>query len=402
MIRALAALLAITAGALAIPAEDGIYATFQTSRGSFVAKIDYDKVPATAANFIGLAEGTRPWVDMVTGTLQHRPFYDGITFHRVIPGFMIQSGSPNGQGTDGPGYTFGDEFHASLRHDAAGILSMANSGANSNGSQFFVTLEPTSWLDDKHSVFGHIVEGMDVVNAIGAVATPVTAPDVVTTIQHVTITRVGADAQAFDAVTPRGLPGGRESKAGLSREGSSLLLYHDRPAFSQSFIATSPNLNAWSYLGYVAQVATPSTDPLDLSSDAAGQTQRFYRVSQVLYPPQPHALIGKTVLLTLMSGSTPQVLRLDITGDPRGSVDYTTAPLGQAYIDQGYVGTVGAYVLSSNLTDLRFTVAIQNVGLFTFSLKFSAETEGWFTAQSYGATDGLWPYFGSFSIQAHP
>lgn len=128
---------------MTVRAEDGLFAIFQTNRGSFTAQLDYEKAPSTVANFIGLVEGTRGWLDAQTGALRREPFYNGITFHRVISGFMIQGGSPNGQGTDGPGYSFGDEFHPALRHDAAGILSMANSGANTNGSQFFITLAPT-------------------------------------------------------------------------------------------------------------------------------------------------------------------------------------------------------------------------------------------------------------------
>ncbi len=126
-------------------------ATLVTNKGTIRIKLHPDKVPKTCANFEELAR---------------QGFYDGMAFHRVLPDFMIQGGCPNGDGTGGPGYTFEDEFHPDLKHDGPGVLSMANSGPNTNGSQFFITHVATPWLDGKHSVFGHVVEGQDVVNAI--------------------------------------------------------------------------------------------------------------------------------------------------------------------------------------------------------------------------------------------
>ena len=147
------------------------YARFDTTLGSFKVRLFDKEAPNTVANFVGLAEGTREWTDPATGKKRSGPFYDGVVFNRVIKGFMIQGGDPLGQGTGGPGYQFGDEFHPALRHSKEGILSMANAGPNTNGSQFFITLGPTPHLDNRHSVFGEVVEGMDVVKNIGAVAT---------------------------------------------------------------------------------------------------------------------------------------------------------------------------------------------------------------------------------------
>ena len=170
----------------------GTYARFDTTMGTFTVKLFDKEAPNTVANFVGLAEGTREWTDPATGQKKKGPFYDGVIFHRVIQGFMIQGGDPLGQGTGGPGYKFGDEFHPSLRHSKEGILSMANAGPNTNGSQFFITLGPTPHLDNRHSVFGEVVEGMDVVKKIGSVATgrqdrPVTP----VVMNKVTIERVG-------------------------------------------------------------------------------------------------------------------------------------------------------------------------------------------------------------------
>ena len=147
------------------------FAHFQTTLGDFTVELFDSKAPKTVANFANLADGSKEWKHPKTGESQKKPFYDGLVFHRIIEGFMIQGGDPLGQGFGGPGYQFEDEFHPDLRHDRAGILSMANAGPNSNGSQFFITLGPTPHLDRKHSVFGRVVDGLDVVEKIGRVQT---------------------------------------------------------------------------------------------------------------------------------------------------------------------------------------------------------------------------------------
>ena len=164
-------------------------AHFTTSEGNFTARLFDVEVPKTVANFAGLAEGTIEWTDPRTGKKTKDPYYNGTVFHRVIADFMIQGGDPLGQGTGGPGYKFADEFSPKLRHSKPGILSMANSGPNTNGGQFFITLVPTEWLDNKHSVFGEVTEGMDVVNKIGKTATskPGDRPLKPITINSVTI-----------------------------------------------------------------------------------------------------------------------------------------------------------------------------------------------------------------------
>jgi peptidyl-prolyl cis-trans isomerase A (cyclophilin A) len=148
-----------------------VFAHFTTSEGNFSARLFDAETPNTVANFAGLADGSKEWTDPRSGKKVKQPYFNGTIFHRVIDGFMIQGGDPLGQGTGGPGYTFGDEFNPKRRHSKAGILSMANRGPNTNGGQFFITLAATPWLDDKHSVFGEVVEGMDVVKKIGGTQT---------------------------------------------------------------------------------------------------------------------------------------------------------------------------------------------------------------------------------------
>jgi peptidyl-prolyl cis-trans isomerase A (cyclophilin A) len=147
----------------------GTYAIFVTSQGNIVCRLFEKEAPKTVENFIGLAEGTKEFTEERTGKKGKKNYYDGLVFHRVIPQFMIQGGCPRGDGRGGPGYTFGDEFHSALRHSKAGKLSMANAGPGTNGSQFFITVAPTPHLDNRHTIFGEVVEGQDVADKLSNV-----------------------------------------------------------------------------------------------------------------------------------------------------------------------------------------------------------------------------------------
>ena len=149
--------------------KPGRYAIFETSMGEITCLLFPEKAPKTVDNFVGLANGTKEFTDPKTRETVKRKFYDGLTFHRVIPEFMIQGGCPLGTGTGGPGYQFEDEFQKGVSFDRAGKLAMANAGPNTNGSQFFITLAPADWLNNKHTIFGEVVKGQDVVEKISAV-----------------------------------------------------------------------------------------------------------------------------------------------------------------------------------------------------------------------------------------
>ena len=180
--------------------KEGIFAEFNTTLGKFTCEIYYDKVPIIAGNIIGLAEGSIEFTDVKTNEKVKRPFYDGLIFHRIIKDFVIQGGCPLGVGNGGPGYQVMDQFDNSLKHSEAGILSMANSGPNTNGSQFFITLAPTPHLDGKHVVFGKVIDGMDVVMKIGDVKTDPKSnkPFENVVMRSVKIIRNGEKAKAFN------------------------------------------------------------------------------------------------------------------------------------------------------------------------------------------------------------
>jgi FKBP-type peptidyl-prolyl cis-trans isomerase len=179
--------------------QDGLYAKFNTSKGNILVALEFEKTPGTVGNFVALAEGNME----NSAKPQGNPYYDGLKFHRVIADFMIQGGCPQGTGTGNPGYKFDDEFHPDLKHDGPGVLSMANAGPGTNGSQFFITHVATPWLDGNHTVFGKVQEGQDVVDAIAQNDT----------IDSLEIIRVGAAAEAFNAIEAfRVFEGAREKR----------------------------------------------------------------------------------------------------------------------------------------------------------------------------------------------
>jgi len=181
--------------------EDGLYAVFETTLGDFVCRLEPDKTPVTVGNFVGLVDGTREFRDPETGKMVKRHFYDGLRFHRIVRGFVIQGGDPQGDGSGGPGYSVCDEIDTTLAFDSAGILAMASDVTDHNGSQFFITLAPEPHLNGRHTIFGHVVAGMDVVEAIGRqpLQADSTQPRTDILMRKVRIVRTGPEAEAFDA-----------------------------------------------------------------------------------------------------------------------------------------------------------------------------------------------------------
>ena len=201
--------------------QDGIYANISTEKGTIKIKLTHDKTPGTVGNFVALAEGNLENEAKPQGT----PYYDGLTFHRVIPDFMIQGGDPNGTGAGGPGYNFDDEFHPELKHTGPGVLSMANAGPGTNGSQFFITHVETPWLDNKHTVFGYVVEGQEVVNSIAQGDT----------MQKVEIERIGEEAQNWNAVEAfRQFNGAKAEREAAAKRAQEELLTSISEGFEQT------------------------------------------------------------------------------------------------------------------------------------------------------------------------
>ncbi len=328
---------------------NGIFADFQTSMGAFTCRLDYTNAPRTVANFIGLATGQRAWLDTANGAVRTNGFYHGLLFHRVMAGFMNQSGSRNALGTDGPGYTFPDEFSTLLRHDGPGVLSMANSGADSNGSQFFVTVAATAWLNDVHSVFGRVESGMDVVNAINAVdtgggETPLTP----VVISNVVIRRVGAAAAAFSIATQK-LPVVRSLDLGMAAATNTVTLSFPRTLFSQHFLHMTTNLPdaVWSSFNLGYEGAVPTSAPI--SVDVAGMSRSFFSVAQVQYPYAPVSLRNRLLGLFFDIGALIYVQFNAASGGTYSyGVEYGTIP-GYYWEPQIYYGYLWPIQFSGKL-----------------------------------------------------
>lgn len=337
-LRPLGAALALCAVPLlpAVPTDPGLYAVFETSEGSFTAKLFFEEVPNTVANFASLAKGTRNWIDPETGLVHtNEPYYDGTIFHRVIDGFVIQGGDRLGTGTGGPGYRFRDEFDPALRHDKAGILSMANSGADTNGSQFFVTDAATPNLDDKHSVFGEVVEGLAVVQAIAEVTTdsndrPV--EDVV--LQSVTIHAVGTDAQNFDE-TAQDLPDIVWIRDAVYSGTRGAIVDEDNPAtfflpgLRARFIhvEVTNDLQEWfegsasigltnaTEAGLTVNLSAFGNNTADLLSPEEGPDSFFARFAEIDYPFVLEEPVGRTLVTESSDLDSGQWVRtLEFTG----------------------------------------------------------------------------------------
>lgn len=309
---------------------NGIYAEFNTSMGSFTCRLDYALAPKACANFIGLATGQRYWLDTVNGRVRTNYFYNGLIFHRVITNFMNQAGSPNGQGTDGPGYAFEDEFNPTLRHDGFGVLSSANSGPDSNGAQFFITVAATPWLNDVHTVFGRLYGGSNVVYAINRVPTVGNKPATDVVIQSVNIRRIGAAAMAFD-INAQGLPVVTNLNTKISRAGTNFSLTFSNRLHADNRIFGSSNLVNWAHGELGIETSSPVTNTVYV---AGGNARQFYHLAQVSYPNTlfpPRNVKGRTLTVVLTQGGSGTI-----------AVNFNTAG-GGSYTFNGSPGTLFGY-----------------------------------------------------------
>lgn len=314
-----------------------IYADVETSMGDFTIQLSYTTVPRTVANFIRLAEGTCNWVDYATGQIKQKPYYNGVTFHRVIPGLMSQTGSRKGDGTDGPGYNFRDEFSGGMHTDPY-VVSMANSGPNTNGAQFFITAVTRPQWNGVHSVFGKVILydapddgttddsiGRQVCSAINTVSTNSgDKPLVDVVIQKITIRREGAAAEAFDE-DAQGLPELSAPPVTINHGGTTVDLIVDTPSSSLTNYSYSYDLSAWQEGEGVYRDNTDiALSAIDVSTPSSGQEKLFFNTSQVTYDPSlvlwPRLLTGRTLTLTTIYGS----LALTFTSESGGSSVLTT------------------------------------------------------------------------------
>ena len=293
---------------LALPGESQIFADVSTSMGNFTIQLHHQAAPLAVANFITLAQGTRPWIDSTTGAVRsNQPFYNGLTFHRVAPGFVIQTGSRKGDGSDGPGYTFPDELGTGFSHSAPHVVSMANNGLNTNGSQFFITDAAAPYLDVRHSIFGFVSSGGAVVDAINAVPTGANErPLSPVTLHEVVIRRVGSSALAFNEhAQPLPVVKPASGIMQVQRNTEAAFLFHSPPASGDRVAATaSTDLVNWSPHGSTLIGVPPlSGSPpfLRIPLDNATQPRRFYHISVSSHPnpTAPDDLAGQTLALDL-------------------------------------------------------------------------------------------------------
>ncbi|MFT5123619.1 MAG: cyclophilin family peptidyl-prolyl cis-trans isomerase [Kiritimatiellia bacterium] len=381
---------------------DGIYASFETSAGDFTARLDYERAPVTVASFVGLAEGSRAWLNEDSGVVISNHFFDGITFHRVIDGFVIQGGGHDNTGSGGPGYRYQNEFHPDLRHDKTGMLSTANSGPWTNGSQFFITLGATPSLDDKHNVFGEIVDGLNIVSDIGSVATDFLDKPLIDVVMNaVRILRIGTAAEAFD-VHAQGLPDVVQDGVLLNLD--QLEISFTKQAFAHQYVSTSTDLFSWlsrsNFFHEASSItATHTAEPWVIPS----QPRAFFSLTRVQYDANafvvPTTLVGKDldlrvtlgipgaqIIIRFSTGATG-LYASNLTSFQNGTLDFYTYSRDLPYVSR-----------IRNLSFDSASAAADRLPLSGLNLSFPTSADaGFFTATLGGS-----PVAGSFTTQDIP
>jgi peptidyl-prolyl cis-trans isomerase A (cyclophilin A) len=389
-----------------------IYADFTVSSGgsplgTFRVLLEHEKAPRTCANFIGLASGKRPWIDVTNGAVRtNKPYYNGLTFHRLIHSFVLQGGSPNGQGTDGPGYTILDEYHPDLRHSSDYVLSMAKSSfPNTGGSQFFITLRNTPELDDKHSVFGTVIDGMAVIdgfkNPANFPTTPSPEDKPVTPIVMDSVVISGPSYAGFDLNSSAlRLPHVSGTDLSITRNAaaSSMNAIFNRKTKTEYFAYGSPNLSAWSQLGII--LSMDAENAFQLNVESRTEPSYFLKMAPVDYGQIPDAppdlnSSGKTLRIIFAPGDFLEISPDGTGGGTWVDTDYRSGTLTQtSWTDSAPAN--GAFLVQSSsafliaLGDYRTTLlnypfAGSNVRLETW-LSFHTPTTGW--TEELGSTPG--------------
>lgn len=381
--------------------------------GTFRIQLHHDVTPRTVANFIGLATGERNWIDPSTGTIQtNKPYYDGLTFHRLIHTFMIQGGDPLGTGFGGPGYGFRDEFDLSLSHDEY-VISMANSGPSSNGSQFFITLSAQYSLNDTHSVFGEVIDDATYPNSRALIdgfkssanfpTDGSNLPTTPITIDSVIIS--GPDFAAFD-INAWNLPTVEPvaiDSIDVNTTTDDYSIDISRSTFSVYAVSHSSDLQTWTPFSAdtLAHTDTTPASTLDVSEVSTGEPNQFYQAAVTHYASAPSGLKGLTIDLTLTSSIPSQTLSLSFTRNERSdNIPNYNNPRG-TYTVGNSSGLIGLYYWDLLMPSSVLVIATEPLGDFTFFLTFHPDGTGTFTGQDYlgGST---YPYFGNFTWQTTP
>jgi cyclophilin family peptidyl-prolyl cis-trans isomerase len=367
---------------------NGIFADFTTSMGSFTCQLDYTNAPRTVANFIGLATGQRAWLDLPSGRARTNAFYNGLIFHRVIAGFMNQGGSPNGTGSDGPGYVFTDEFSPQLVFDRFGVLAMANSGTNSNGAQFFITVAPFTSGNNTYSIFGQVVAGSNVVYAINHVTTGANDKPLTNVVmQQVNIRREGAAAQAFN-INAQSLPVVTNLPLGIAATSNQVTLGFANRQYADNRLYSAINLaGAWAAEALGIEIAGPTTNSVQRAKDAP---QRFFSLAQVQYAAStfaPKSVYGRGLALTFAVG--PGFIAIVFNSSGGGTYTRTGSPSG----------TVTSYVWNQEpYRGYLWPLRLSGVVPMTLQLDFNSNNTGRMTGTAYFSDGSTTPVSGTFVL----
>jgi peptidyl-prolyl cis-trans isomerase A (cyclophilin A) len=349
---------------------NGIFADFTTSMGNFTCQLDYTNAPKTVANFVGLATGERAWLDLVTGEARTNAFYNGLTFHRVVAGFVDQSGSPNGQGTDDPGYAFVDEFSPLLTFNGPWVMAMAHHLGipNDNGSQFFLTVEPFTSGNNVYPVFGNVISGTNVVAAINRVATDSNnKPLTNVVIQQVVIRRVGAAAAAFD-INAQGLPVVTNLPLSITRNSGQVVLTFSNRLYAENRYYDSTDLSSWVANPLAIEITAPTSNivPVPIVS-----TNEFFRFAQVQYASStfaPKDLLGGTLTMAFSAGLGTLTFVFNSTGGGTYSVSSGgSGSIGYNWTQDIYRGYLYPIQLSGSGESMTCTLNFKNGTSGTFN-----------------------------------